>query len=195
MQVPIERVGLRVHRRDLRLDADGALRAGRHARENRQRAQEASRLLETWRPETFMETSQLKVPDCTVCCGIIGGVTGARSALIVGAGIGGLATGLALKRAGWNVRIFERAANPRELGFALLLAPNAIAALEELGVAAPVVAAGATPTSAEVRRPDGRVLRRIDVGRQPPRDRRRAGGRAAARCCTARCSTRSGARR
>ena len=90
-------------------------------------------------------------------------MTGARSALIVGAGIGGLATGLALKRAGWNVRIFERAANPRELGFAVLLAPNAIAALEELGVAGPIVAAGATPTSAEVRRPDGRVLRRIDV--------------------------------
>ena len=90
-------------------------------------------------------------------------MTGARSALIVGAGIGGLATGLALRRAGWNVRIFERAANPRELGFAVLLAPNAIAALEELGVAAPVIAAGATPTSAEVRRPDGRVLRRVDV--------------------------------
>lgn len=90
-------------------------------------------------------------------------MTGARSALIVGAGIGGLATGLALKRAGWNVRIFERAANPRELGFAVLLAPNAIAALEELSVAGPIVAAGATPTSAEVRRPDGRVLRRIDV--------------------------------
>jgi len=91
-------------------------------------------------------------------------VTGARSALIVGAGIGGLAAGLALKRAGWNVRIFERAANPRELGFALLLAPNAIAALEELGVAGPVLTAGARPTSAEVRRPDGRVLRRLDIG-------------------------------
>ena len=96
-------------------------------------------------------------------CVIIADVADARLALIVGAGIGGVATGLALKRAGWNVRIFERASNLRELGFALLLAPNAIAALEELGVAAQVVAAGATPTSAEVRRPDGRVLRRIDV--------------------------------
>ena len=98
-------------------------------------------------------------------------MAGTRSALIVGAGIGGLAAGLALKQAGWGVRIFERAANPRELGFAVLLAPNAIAALGELGVAAPVVAAGATPTSAEVRRPDGRVLRRIDVS-----DSRRAIG-------------------
>jgi 2-polyprenyl-6-methoxyphenol hydroxylase-like FAD-dependent oxidoreductase len=87
-----------------------------------------------------------------------------HTALIVGAGIGGLAAGLALKRAGWQLRIFERAANPRELGFALLLAPNAIAALKELGIADAVVAAAATPTSAEVRRPDGRVLRRLDIG-------------------------------
>ena len=111
------------------------------------------------------------MPDSTAPCGIIAVVAGARAALIVGAGIGGLAAGLALKRAGWDVRIFERAVNPRELGFALLLAPNAIAALEELGVAGPVVAGGATPTSAEVRRPDGRVLRRIDIS-----DSRRAIG-------------------
>jgi 2-polyprenyl-6-methoxyphenol hydroxylase-like FAD-dependent oxidoreductase len=90
-------------------------------------------------------------------------VTAVRSALIVGAGIGGLAAGLALGRAGWNIRIVERAASPRELGFALLLAPNAVDALGELGVADRIVAAAASPTSAEVRRPDGRLLRRIDV--------------------------------
>ena len=117
-----------------------------------------------------------------MCCGIIADVAGARSALIVGAGIGGLAAGLALKRAGWQVRIFERAANPRELGFALLLAPNAIAALEELGVAAPIVAGGATPTSAEVRRPDGRVLRRLDVTAPGARAAPTRGDRRAAAC-------------
>jgi 2-polyprenyl-6-methoxyphenol hydroxylase-like FAD-dependent oxidoreductase len=47
-----------------------------------------------------------------------------RTALIVGAGIGGLSAGIALRRAGWAVRIFERAASPRELGFGLALAPN-----------------------------------------------------------------------
>jgi 2-polyprenyl-6-methoxyphenol hydroxylase-like FAD-dependent oxidoreductase len=90
-------------------------------------------------------------------------VTVARSALIVGAGIGGLAAGVALRRGGWHIRIFERATSLRELGFALLLAPNAVAALRELEVAAPVIAAGVSPTAAEVLRPDGRVLRRIDV--------------------------------
>src|SRR5262245_4772132 len=84
-------------------------------------------------------------------------------ALIVGAGIGGLAAGLALRRAGWNVRIFERAANPRELGFALLLAPNAIAALRRLDLADVVIRGGARMTGAELRQPDGLVLRVFDA--------------------------------
>jgi 2-polyprenyl-6-methoxyphenol hydroxylase-like FAD-dependent oxidoreductase len=60
---------------------------------------------------------------------------GSRSALIVGAGIGGLAAALALRRVGWRVRVFERTSNPGELGFALMLAPNAMASLRELGLA------------------------------------------------------------
>jgi 2-polyprenyl-6-methoxyphenol hydroxylase-like FAD-dependent oxidoreductase len=42
-----------------------------------------------------------------------------RTALIVGAGIGGLSAALALRSAGWAVRVFEQAESPRELGFAL----------------------------------------------------------------------------
>ena len=57
-----------------------------------------------------------------------------RTALIVGAGIGGLSAGIALRQAGWNVRLFERAATARELGFGLGVAPNALAALRRLGV-------------------------------------------------------------
>lgn len=86
-------------------------------------------------------------------------MTTPRTALIVGAGIGGLAAGVALGRAGWRVRIHERAGSPRELGFALLLAPNAMAALEELGLADTVRAAGVSATRFEVRHADGRVLR------------------------------------
>jgi 2-polyprenyl-6-methoxyphenol hydroxylase-like FAD-dependent oxidoreductase len=84
------------------------------------------------------------------------------AALIVGAGIGGLAAGVALRRAGWPVQIFERAASPRDLGFALNLAPNAIVALRELGLADTVLSAGARLTAAELRRA-GRVLRRVDI--------------------------------
>lgn len=86
---------------------------------------------------------------------------GSRSALIVGAGIGGLAAAVALGRAGWRVRVFERAATPRELGFALGLAPNAMAALRELGLADAIRAEGVVAVSGEVRRLDGRTLRRF----------------------------------
>jgi len=88
-----------------------------------------------------------------------------RAALIVGAGIGGLAAAIALRRAGWGVRVFERAASPRELGFALLLAPNAMHALGALGLAETARRGGAIATSGEMRRPDGTVLRRFDTSR------------------------------
>src|SRR6185436_9741818 len=88
-----------------------------------------------------------------------------RTALIVGAGIGGLSAGIALKRAGWNVRIFERTASPRELGFGLAVAPKAVSALAELGVADAVLARAFAPARlrGELRRMDGTVLKRIDL--------------------------------
>jgi len=86
-----------------------------------------------------------------------------RLALIAGAGIGGLAAGIALRRAGWQVRIFEQSPEPRAVGFALGLAPNAMAALRELGVDTAVRTDGFPAARAEVRRPSGQVLRRIDV--------------------------------
>jgi 2-polyprenyl-6-methoxyphenol hydroxylase-like FAD-dependent oxidoreductase len=84
-----------------------------------------------------------------------------RTALIVGAGIGGLSAGIALRRAGFHVRIFERADSPRELGFGLALAPNALAALKEIGVADVVSARGFVPRRGEFRRPDGTVFKRV----------------------------------
>ena len=85
-----------------------------------------------------------------------------RTALIVGAGIGGLSAGIALRQAGWRIRIYERAASPRELGFGLALAPNAFAALRQLGVADAVFARSYAPAYArgEVRRMDGTVVKR-----------------------------------
>ncbi len=86
-----------------------------------------------------------------------------RTALIVGAGIGGLAAGIALRKVGWRARVYERAAAPRELGFALNLAPNAVAALRALGVANRVEAEAHWTMLGELRRTDGRLLKRIDL--------------------------------
>lgn len=83
--------------------------------------------------------------------------------MIVGAGIGGLAAAIALRRKGWDVTVVEQAATPRELGFALALAPNALAALGELGIRETVVARGVEVKAFEVRGMDGRVLKRVDL--------------------------------
>jgi 2-polyprenyl-6-methoxyphenol hydroxylase-like FAD-dependent oxidoreductase len=85
-----------------------------------------------------------------------------RTALIVGAGIGGLSAGIALRRAGWHVQIVERTASLRELGFALLLVPNAIAALRALGLADVVLSRGFAPKLGELRRMDGSVVKRAE---------------------------------
>ena len=84
-----------------------------------------------------------------------------RTALVVGAGIGGLAAAIALQRTGWDVRVLERADSPRELGFALALAPNALKALRELGLADAVARAGAPVRTFVFRRAGGATLKTI----------------------------------
>jgi 2-polyprenyl-6-methoxyphenol hydroxylase-like FAD-dependent oxidoreductase len=86
------------------------------------------------------------------------------SAVIVGAGIGGLAAAFALRRRGWDVQVIERAGSPRELGFALALAPNALLALRELGLLDAVAAKGAEIRLFHVRRADGSTLKRVAFG-------------------------------
>ncbi|HEX9335642.1 MAG TPA: FAD-dependent monooxygenase [Pseudonocardiaceae bacterium] len=57
-----------------------------------------------------------------------------RSAIIVGAGIGGLATACALSRTGWSVTVYEKAAALKEVGAGLSMAPNAVRAMDWLGL-------------------------------------------------------------
>jgi 2-polyprenyl-6-methoxyphenol hydroxylase-like FAD-dependent oxidoreductase len=88
----------------------------------------------------------------------------AKRAIVVGAGIGGLAAGIALRNAGFVVTVIEQAQSARELGFALLLAPNAMLALQRLGVADALRAEGAVIETGELRAGDGRVLKRAALG-------------------------------
>jgi len=59
-------------------------------------------------------------------------------AIIIGGGIGGLASGIALRQAGWAVSIYEQASELREVGAGLSLWANAVRALDHLGLAAAV---------------------------------------------------------
>jgi 2-polyprenyl-6-methoxyphenol hydroxylase-like FAD-dependent oxidoreductase len=58
----------------------------------------------------------------------------ARSAIVVGAGIGGLATACALSRTGWAVTVYEKASVLKEVGAGLSMAPNAVRAMDWLGL-------------------------------------------------------------
>ena len=55
-------------------------------------------------------------------------------ALIAGAGISGLATGIALRQAGFDVEIFERSPALQEIGAGLMIWPNGSRALQALDV-------------------------------------------------------------
>jgi 2-polyprenyl-6-methoxyphenol hydroxylase-like FAD-dependent oxidoreductase len=56
-----------------------------------------------------------------------------QKAIIVGAGIAGLAAGIALSDAGWDVALYEQAPNLTAMGAALSIWPNAVTALDRLG--------------------------------------------------------------
>ncbi|MQY27758.1 FAD-dependent monooxygenase [Nocardia aurantia] len=89
----------------------------------------------------------------------------ARSALVVGAGIGGLTAAAALRRAGLEVVLCERGSTLRAAGFGLSLQSNAMNALRTLGtgIDEDLLRAGERARSASYRRPDGSVMRRVDV--------------------------------
>jgi 2-polyprenyl-6-methoxyphenol hydroxylase-like FAD-dependent oxidoreductase len=72
-------------------------------------------------------------------------------ALVIGAGIAGLATAIALRRAGRDVLVLERAAQLDEIGAGISLWPNAIKALRRLGVGDAIEAAGAPAHDAAFR--------------------------------------------
>lgn len=57
----------------------------------------------------------------------------ARSAIIVGGGIAGLSAGIALRKAGYDVTLFERAPRLEPIGAALSIWGNAMAGLDWLG--------------------------------------------------------------
>lgn len=79
-----------------------------------------------------------------------------RTAVVVGAGVAGLAAAGALAGAGWRVTLLERGERLRGVGSAQILHPNGVTALRALGLQLGDLAFPAP--SGGIRRPDGRVL-------------------------------------
>ncbi|WFF00528.1 FAD-dependent monooxygenase [Micromonospora sp. WMMD964] len=93
-----------------------------------------------------------------------------RSAVVVGAGVGGLAVAGALARSGWTVTLMERAERVRPEPTAVVLWPNGVRALQALGLGAGLAAIATPLPDGGVRRPDGHWLvqpRPVPADRMP----------------------------
>lgn len=76
----------------------------------------------------------------------------ARRALVIGGGIGGLATAIALKQVGIEATVFESAGGLREVGAGLTLWTNAVRVLQKLGLAEALQTIGTSITRGSIRR-------------------------------------------
>jgi len=83
---------------------------------------------------------------------------------IVGGGIGGVATALALRQVGIDAVVYERASQLAEVGAGMMLWPNATRVLRGMGVLPDVLARSGSSTHFLVRASNGAVLMNIALG-------------------------------
>ncbi len=81
--------------------------------------------------------------------------------IVVGGGIGGLTAAIALRRAGIDVDVYERAPELREVGAGIALAANALRAFDLLGLGSAIRAEGIAATQGGLRNHRGEVLMAI----------------------------------
>src|SRR5262245_28455738 len=93
----------------------------------------------------------------------------AREAIVIGGGIGGLTTALALLRVGLAVRVFERQPALSEVGAGITLWRNALAALDWVGAGAALAGVGAETAAGVVGTAGGGVLYALRVDAIAPR--------------------------
>ncbi|WP_222916609.1 FAD-dependent oxidoreductase [Natrinema sp. SYSU A 869] len=88
-----------------------------------------------------------------------------RDVAIIGGGICGLTTALALERRGWTPTVYEAASEYRPIGAGILLQTNALLVLDRLGIVDRVREAGVPLEDNLIRSASGRVLTRFDLDR------------------------------
>ncbi|MGW6689036.1 FAD-dependent oxidoreductase [Streptomyces sp. NPDC054961] len=112
--------------------------------------------------------------------GTAGGAGAARTAgtaLVVGAGVGGIATAIGPRRAGWAVTVLERRAAPERYGTAFGIHPTAQTALDRLGLGEALRARASWPTP--IRGPGSATRSATCTRRSPASPVRPVPGRAA----------------
>ncbi|MDK0518221.1 FAD-dependent monooxygenase [Streptomyces sp. ML-6] len=83
-------------------------------------------------------------------------------AVVIGGGIGGLTTAVALHGLGWHITVLERAASLEPVGAGIALAPNAQRALDVIGLGDEMRSLAAWQGDGGMRAPNGRWLSRTD---------------------------------
>ena len=87
----------------------------------------------------------------------------ATRVVIAGGGIGGVSAAIALRRAGFDAQLFERAPALREVGASISLWPNATRILREWGVLGPLLRVAHAAPAGEVRSWRGELLQRFSM--------------------------------
>ncbi|MCU0355727.1 MAG: FAD-dependent monooxygenase [Cytophagales bacterium] len=82
---------------------------------------------------------------------------------IIGGGIGGLATAIALQKQGHQVTVYENAPAFKPLGAGLVMAANAMKALQVIGIAEAVAQVGKPLAKGAILDARGKVISRVDV--------------------------------
>ncbi|MDX1614846.1 MAG: FAD-dependent monooxygenase [Candidatus Promineifilaceae bacterium] len=82
--------------------------------------------------------------------------------IVIGGGIGGLATAISLRAIGLDVQVYERAHELKEVGAGLTIWHNGIRACEHLGLREAVLQTGVSLQKAQFRTKDGSILRVLD---------------------------------
>lgn len=97
-------------------------------------------------------------------------MTEQRSALVIGAGIGGLSAALALANRGWSVRIAEKAPEIAAVGAGLQISPNAVRVLDQIGAGSDIRQIATIPDRLIVRSAtSGRAIGGMSLGAEAER--------------------------
>ncbi|MER7796177.1 FAD-dependent monooxygenase [Microbacterium sp. NPDC096154] len=87
-------------------------------------------------------------------------------ALIAGAGIAGLAAAAAFRMHGWDVEVFERSDEPREIGAGIYVKENSFQVLDELGLSDEIARRGVRIDAARIVDESGRLVISRDVSQE-----------------------------